>query len=201
MVGVTGTVTSTGLLNANGGLNVRWNQFVVDMSGNTLATGMVGFVVDMSGNTLATGMVGVTGTVTSTGLLNANGGLNVRWNQFVVDMSGNTLATAWSGWNQFVVDMSGNTLATGMVGFVWTCRQHAGRAWSGDGTVTSTGLLNANGGLNVRWNQFVVDMSGNTLATGMVGFVVDMSGNTLATGMVGVTGTVTSTGLLNANGG
>eukprot|EP00741_Cyanophora_paradoxa_P018873 tig00021105_g18219.t1 len=142
MVGVTGTVTSTGLLNANGGLNVRWNQFVVDMSGNTLATGMVG----------------VTGTVTSTGLLNANGGLNVRWNQFVVDIRATRWRRAWSG----CVDMSGNTLATGMVGV---------RGPDVDG------LLNANGGLNVRWNS-----------------LASIFGQHAGDGMVGVTGTVTSTG-------
>eukprot|EP00741_Cyanophora_paradoxa_P008454 tig00001333_g8181.t1 len=138
-------------------------------------------------------MVGITGTVTSTGLLNANGFLNVMANKFVVDMSGNVLATGAVASRAPSPRRAAERAGGGGV--------HVAAERPGDGHGRHhghghlDGLLNANGFLNVMANKFVVDMSGNVLATGAVG----ITGTVTSTGLLNVLGAAVFTSLVNAN--
>ncbi len=195
---VTGITTLTGLLNANGGIDVNGGAFTVATgTGNVATQGSLG----VGGNTAITGTLGVTDATTLTGALNANGGINVNGIATISSVNGNinsngSLSVLGSASVGTTLGVGGDTTITGTLGVTGATTLSSTLGVTGVSTFGNTIQPNANnidiGDTNNRWaNLYVNDITTTT----------NINTSTLsASGAVDVSGLLTLLGGLTAEG-
>ena len=267
---VTGETTLTGLLNANGGIAVDTNKFTVaDGTGNTSVGGTLEvtglsslnggiavdtdkFTVDGVGNTLIAGTLEVTGNTTLTGNLTVNGttttinsttttvddpiftlggdtapasddnkdrGIEFRWHNgsaakvgfFGYDDSASVFTFIPDATNSSEVfsgtegDAKFSTIYSNFIRMYGAATSvTVADPLSTDSTLTTSGVLNANGGISTTSGGLTIDSFTNAVtidANGSVTGTLGVTGATTLSSTLAVTGNTTATGSIYANGG
>jgi hypothetical protein len=167
---VGGTLTTTGLINANGGITVPTTKSVLINGTSTLTVG--------------TGATTLGGTLTTTGLTSANGGITVPTAKSVL-INGTSTFTVGTG----ATTLGGTLTTTGLTSANGGITVPTGQSVliNGTSTLTVAGLISANGGITVPTAQSVLINGTSTLTVG--------------TGATTLGGSLTTTGLTSANGG
>ncbi len=183
-VTISGITTVTSLLDANGGATID-NVRIGVAGDNEIDTSTGNLTIDSAGGTTTIDDdLTVTGNITLTGLLDANGGATI--DNIQIGISGNNEIDTSTG--NLTIDSSGGTT---------TIDDNL----SVSGTSTLTGLLDANGGATI--DNIQIGISGNNeIDTSTGNLTIDSSGGTTTIDdNLSVSGTSTLTGLLDANGG
>jgi cytoskeletal protein CcmA (bactofilin family) len=192
---VTGVSTFTGLVDANGGLDVTGQvAFNNDLSvtGVSTFTGLVDSNggLDVTGQTTLNNDLSVTGVSTFTGAIDANGGLDITGQ---VAFNNNLSVTGVSTFTG-LVDANGGLDVTGQVAF--------NNNLSVTGVSTFTGAIDANAGLDVSGGETILSSAtvsdltqGRVVLAGAAGSLEDSANLTFGAG-----GLIVGAGGINVTG-
>ena len=219
------SLTSTGLISANGGIAVDTNKFTVqDATGNTAIGGTLGVTgattlsstlgvtgattlsstLGVTGATTLSSTLGVTGATTLSAILNANGGIAVDTSAFTVaDTTGNTaiggtLGVTGATTLSSTLGVTGATTLTSTLGVTGATTLSSTLGVTGATTLSST--LGVTGATTLTGAVTASNTLGVTGAT-TLSSTLGVTGATTLSSTLGVTGATTLSDILNANGG
>ena len=165
----TNTLFTAGLIYANAGIQIPTGQ----------SLSLVG-TADISGNTMTTsGLITANGGITTsaTGLITANGGITIPSGKLLNANGGITIAT-------------GQTLTL------------SGTANISANTMTASGLITANAGITIPAGQTISAMTASGLITANAGITIPTGQTLTLAGTANISAnTMTASGLITANGG